>query len=293
MPAAAAVAVVGGTLASGKMAADAQAKGARRAADAQAQAAAEATALEREIYYDQRALLEPSITAGANARARQMRMQGYSPEEVRAYLQQTGAAVAGGGQSGDLQSRYPAQYARYQDADGDGSPGPTNQRLYGSFENFLRATEGEDALTSIEPDASSYDWVDDWSWENDDPYFGYARDKAVRDYERSAAANGGLFSGESASKITDLSEQWSRRGWNDSFRRLGELAGDGEQATGTVVNVAGNYGDSAARNTLAAGDARASGYRGEADANARFWGETIPGAIGAGYGMGRKAGWFS
>jgi hypothetical protein len=288
----AAAAVVGTTLA-GKAAADAQAKGARRAADAQVQAADQATALEREIYYDQRALLEPSITAGANARARQMLMQGYSPEEVRAYLQQTGAAVAGGGQGGDLQSRYPAQYARYQDADGDGRPGGTNQRLYGSFENFLRATEGADALTSIEPDTSSYDWVDDWSWESSSPSYGFRFDEGQRALERSAAARGDLFSGGTGRELTRYGQNFASQEFENDWRRLGELAGDGEQATGTVVNVAGNYGDSAASNTLRAGDARASGYRGEADANARFWGETIPGAIGATYGMGRKGGWFS
>ena len=89
MPVGAAIATVG----SAAIGASAQSKAAKKAANAQVAAADAATALERETYYDQRALLAPTITAGASARARQMLMQGYSADEVKAYLRSTSAAV--------------------------------------------------------------------------------------------------------------------------------------------------------------------------------------------------------
>lgn len=293
MPVGAAVAAVGATAASGVASANAQKKASRRAADAQVQAADAATALEREIYYDQRDLLEPSIAAGSQAQARRMLMAGYTPAEVKAYLRSTDAALGGERTTGgnDLQSRYPAQYARYLDANGDGRPGPTNANLYGSFENYLSATEGPDALTSIEPDTSSYDWVDDWNWEPQSPSYDWRVSEGERALERSAAASGGLFSGDTGMALTQYGQDMGRQEFEADWRRLGELAGSGEDSNRTVVNVAGNYGSSAAANTIAAGNARASGYRGEGQAETNMW-NTIGGAIGAGYGLGNKAGWF-
>ncbi len=69
MPIGGAIAAVG-SVAAGALAANAQAKGAKKGAQAISDASAEATALQRETYYDQRQLLAPSITAGASARAR-------------------------------------------------------------------------------------------------------------------------------------------------------------------------------------------------------------------------------
>lgn len=73
--------------------AKAQSSAAKKAAQAGVDAAAGTNALDLSIYRDQRDLLEPGIMAGAEARARQMLMQGYSPESVRAYLEQTQRAV--------------------------------------------------------------------------------------------------------------------------------------------------------------------------------------------------------
>ena len=91
--------------------------------------------------------------------------------------------------------------------------------------------------------------------------------------------------------LTEYGQDMGRQEYEADWSRLGELAGSGEESTGTVVNVAGNYGSSAAANTLAAGNARASGYLAAGQADADMW-NTIGGAIGAGYGMGRNAGWF-
>lgn len=85
-------AAVIGAVGSG-MAASKNASAAKKAANAQVEAAQGTNALDLSIYNDQRNLLEPSITAGAAARARQMLMMGYPPSEVKAFLQQMQAAV--------------------------------------------------------------------------------------------------------------------------------------------------------------------------------------------------------
>jgi hypothetical protein len=146
-------------------------------------------------------------------------------------------------------------------------------------------------LTNQGPDTSSYDWVDDWSWEASSPSYDWRVDEGQRALERSAAAGGGLFSGDTGMALTLYGQDMGRQEFEADWSRFGELAGSGEESTGTVVNVAGNYGSSAAANTMAAGNARASGYRGAGQADAAMW-NTIGGAIGAGYGVGRNAGWF-
>lgn len=255
-----AAAAVVGTVAAGKMSSDAQKKAARRSADAIENASDEATALQREIYYDQRDLLEPSIGAGAQAQARRMLMAGYGPEEVKAYLRQTDAALRG-----DTTTSAPT---------GNG------------FTNMAAP------LTNQGPDTSSYDWVDDWNWEASSPSYDWRVSEGQRALERSAAANGGLFSGDTGMALTQYGQDMGRQEFEADWSRLGQLAGSGEESTGTVVNVAGTYGNNAANNTMEAGRARATGYQQAGAADANFWGNVIPGAIGTGYGMGRSAGWF-
>lgn len=226
--------------------ASASAKAAKKAANAQVAAADAATALQRETYYDQRALLAPSITAGADARARQMLMMGYSPDQVRAYLRSTAAAVNAPG-AGDT------------------------QRPGGQFLDGFTNSEG------WAPQSPSYQWRFDQG------------QKAV---ERSKAAGGDFFSGDTAIALQNYGQNAASQEFEADWRRLGELAGDGTQATGTTVNVAGQFGDAAASNTRAAGQARASGYEQAGNALAGFWKDAVPGAVGAGYGYGTKNGWW-
>ncbi len=71
MPIDGAIAAVG-SVAAGAIGANAQAKAAKKSAQAISDAADQSTAVQREIYYDQRNLLTPSIRAGATANARRM-----------------------------------------------------------------------------------------------------------------------------------------------------------------------------------------------------------------------------
>lgn len=247
---AAAAAVVGvvGAVSS----ADAQKSGAKKAANASVSSADAATELQRETYYDQRALLAPAISGGAQARAKQMLMMGYTPDQVKAYLMETEHALA----------------------NPSGSYATTGGR-------------SDVNLNEIPVDPSQFDWVDSYDWQSSSPSYDFRFDEGQRALERSAAANGGLFSGATGRELTRYGQEFGAQEFEADYDRFGRLAGDGTEATGTVVNVAGQFGNAAAANTLRAGQARASGYRAIGQANADMYSGIADSIIGGiGYGTG-------
>jgi len=262
LPVAAAVATVGAAA----IGASSASKAAKKAANAQVAAADAATALQRETYYDQRALLAPSITAGADARARQMLMMGYSPDQVRAYLRSTAAAVNAPG-AGDTQRPGGQFLDGFTNSEGQWEVGP-----------------GSDAQPA---NGADYSWVDGYDWAPQSPSYQWRFDQGQKAVERSKAAGGDFFSGDTAMALQNYGQNAASQEFEADWRRLGELAGDGTQATGTTVNVAGQFGQSAANNTMAAGNARATGYQQAGNAWGNFW----QGAAGIPmYGLGQ--GWW-
>lgn len=254
MPAAAAVAAVGAAA----VGASAQAKAAKKSANAISAASDQATALQGAIYNDQRNLLAPSITAGADARARQMLMMGYSPDQVKAYLRSTAAAVnAPAPGIGGAQPQ--AGPRRFMGLDTNGFLNGEGQWEQGNGQT-IDAVPGED-----------YSWVDGYDWAPSSPSYQWRFDEGQRATERSAAANGDFFSGNTMIALQDRGQNAASQEFEADWGRLGDLAGDGEQATGTTVNVAGTYGANAANNIQTAGQARATGYRQAGNAWGNFW----------------------
>lgn len=293
MPVAAAVATVGAAA----IGASASAKAAKKAANAQVAAADRATELQREIYYHQGALLAPSITASASARARQMLMQNYSPDEVKRFLMSTQAAVNnGGGGSGGTPdytayvNNNPALAAAYNTDPGGAAAGRSldefgqwHYQNYGQNEGLSLPTQQTNTTNGEDPFA----WVDDYNWQSSSPSYQWRFDEGQRALERSKAAGGDFFSGDTAMALQNYGQNAASQEFEADWRRLGELAGDGTQATGTTVNVAGQFGQSAANNTMAAGNARATGYQQAGNAWGNFW----QGAAGIPmYGLGQ--GWW-
>ncbi len=244
-------AAVIGSAALGAASASAQSKAAKKSANAIAASTDAATELQRETYYDQRNLLAPSITAGASARARQMLMQGYSPDEVKRFLASTSAAVNAPG-AGETQGPGGRFANGFMNSEGQWEPGTGGQTI--------DAVPGED-----------YSWVDSYEWAPQSPSYQWRFDQGQKAVERSKAAGGDFFSGDTALALQNYGQNAASQEFEADWRRLGELAGDGTQATGTTVQVAGNFGDSAAANTRAAGQARATGYQQSGQAWGNFW----------------------
>ena len=265
MPIAAAAAVVG----SAAIGASAQSKAAKKSANAIAAGADQATALQRETYYDQRGLLTPSIAAGAQAKARMMHMQGIPKADIIRYLQSTASAIASPtvGQTGP-----------------NGGMGANNRNGFLNAEGQYEQPGGP--VIDAQP-GEDYSWLDQ-SYEANSPGYQWRKDEGQKALERSAAARGGLFSGGTGRELERYGSEFAKDEFAADFSRFGQIAGDGTQSTNTTVNAAGQFGNSAADNAQAAARARSTGYQQVGAAQAGFFNNTVPGAIGFGYGQG----WF-
>lgn len=128
---------------------------------------------------------------------------------------------------------------------------------------------------------TGFDWVDNWSYESSSPSYQFRLGEGTKALERSQAARGRLFSGATGMALQRYGQGFASQEFENDFRRLGALSGAGDNAQGITINAGQNYANNASANTIAAGNARASGYLGAGNAQANFWGNTVPGALGA------------
>lgn len=254
------------------MSASASSKASKRAADAQVQASREANELQREIYYDQRGLLAPTAIAGASAAARQMLMLGYTPEQVKSYLQKTDAAYA-------TPSGAPSAPGAPSGPGGGASSGSPSGGVLGRiFRNQGFGGEPAEAPEPTTVDAvpgQDYSWVDEYdpdSYLQSTPGYQFRFDEGQRALERSKAASGDFYSGDTAMALTRYGQDYGSNEWGNLFNQLGALSGSGQANTANIVNAAGNYGQQAGNNIIRAGDARATGYANSGAAWSNFYG---------------------
>jgi hypothetical protein len=118
-----------------------------------------------------------------------------------------------------------------------------------------------------------------------DPGYGFRLKEGLRALENSAAARGGLLSGNAMRGITRFGQGLASEEFDKAFNRyqagfasklnpLQALAGVGQTSANTLSNAAGQYGQSMAQNAATMGNIRASGYIGQANA--------LTGALGQG-----------
>jgi hypothetical protein len=118
-----------------------------------------------------------------------------------------------------------------------------------------------------------------------DPGYGFRVSEGVKALDRSAAARGGLLGGNQLRGVTELGQNLGSQEYQNAFNRyqaeraarlnpLQSLAGQGQSAANTMTGAAGQYGQNQAAILGNAGNIRASGYVGQANA--------LTGAIGQG-----------
>ena len=118
-----------------------------------------------------------------------------------------------------------------------------------------------------------------------DPGYGFRLKEGLRALENSAAARGGLLSGNTMRGITRYSQGLASDEYTNAFNRyqaeraarlnpLQSLAGMGQSNAATMAQQAGQYGQNMAQGAAAMGNIRASGYVGQANA--------LTGALGQG-----------
>ena len=110
-----------------------------------------------------------------------------------------------------------------------------------------------------------------------DPGYAFRQAEGMKALERSAAARGNLMSGSTMKGIQRFGQDLASQEYQNAFNRfqversarlnpLQSLMGAGQSATNVMTGAAGQMGQNEAANIYGAGQARASGYIGQANA---------------------------
>ena len=110
-----------------------------------------------------------------------------------------------------------------------------------------------------------------------DPGYAFRQSEGMRALERSAAARGNLLSGSTLKGVQRFGQDLASQEYQNAFNRyqvnrsnklnpLQSLMGSGQSATNVMTSAAGQMGQNEAANLYNAGQARASGYVGQANA---------------------------
>lgn len=90
--------------------------------------------------------------------------------------------------------------------------------------------------------------------------------------EAGAASRGGLNSGAALRALTRYGQDYNTSEYDRYMNRLSGLFGGAQQATNQVSGAAGQFGQTAGNNAMAAGNSRANMYRNQGQNNAGFYG---------------------
>ena len=110
-----------------------------------------------------------------------------------------------------------------------------------------------------------------------DPGYAFRQAEGMKALERSAAARGNLLSGSTMKGVQRFGQDLASQEYQNAFNRyqiersaklnpLQSLMGSGQSATNVMTGAAGQMGQNEASNIYNAGQARASGYIGQANA---------------------------
>ena len=125
-----------------------------------------------------------------------------------------------------------------------------------------------------------------------DPGYAFRQAEGMKALERSAAARGNLLSGSTLKGVQRFGQDLASQEYQNAFNRyqvnrsnklnpLQSLMGSGQSATNIMTGAAGQMGQNEASNIYNAGQARASGYVGQANALSTALGQV--GAIASNY----------
>jgi hypothetical protein len=103
------------------------------------------------------------------------------------------------------------------------------------------------------------------------PGYQFRRDEGMRDIGNSFGAGGGAFSGNALKALAEWNGQNASQEFGNYVNQLGTIAGIGQSSTNQTAAYGANAANQAGRNSLYAGDARASGIENQAN----FIGEGI------------------
>lgn len=140
----------------------------------------------------------------------------------------------------------------------------------GEYRNALAASQGymqpyqqagTDALGNLNKLNSG-----DYSGFQNSPDYLYARSEALNGVQNSAAARGGLFSGNAGRRLAEVSSGLASQNLGNYRNALMGQIGIGQNAAGTLTNAGFNAAGGIGAGLAGSGDARASGIVGQSNA---------------------------
>lgn len=226
-------------------AANRQAKAAKQAAEAQSSAADAATKLEREMFQQSREDMLPWLQAGSGALPELLRLAGLERYKIPGQRNM----------QFDESARLKAELGPKQSMQPD---------TYG----YRRSTDPNAMLSTLALD----------------PGYQFRRAEGMRGLENSAAARGGLLSGNFIRNAQRYGQDLASQEYGNAFNRLAGIAGVGQTQAQQLAGLGSQYAGNVGQNMMNAANARASGYVGKANAQAGLMGNLTNLAM-MGYGM--------
>lgn len=242
-----------------------QSKGAKKAAAEQAAMGRQQLALQERIYDESVDRGAPWVQGGQAAQGALLNMLGLASAPMIGGTAPTVEAFNTPGQGGYyVQPRGDRGEARYV----PGTPGSTGYRVNGQ------------EFTTLE-DAQAYANANKtggtpWSWQAD-PGYQFRLGEGLNALEASAAARGGLYSGQAMKAAQQFGQDYGSAEFGNIFNRLAGVSNTGLSAASMGQAAGQNYANGASNAYGAIGNAQAAGAIGQANA----WNTAIGNGLGA------------
>lgn len=264
----------------------ASANAAKKGAEAQVEAAREANALQKEIYYNNVDLMKPWHTAGTNALAQMQYELGLTgaPGTMSA-ANQNGTPMTitqvdketqtGGQYRNPWQNEFsPGTLAAMGMDVGMGggwgpgnAPGTETTTTYNvgdqSFDSMKDAQAYVDSQAAAAPPAGSATGESGFT---KSPGYQFRYDTGMDAMGDYLASRGMRLGGPAAKAALEYGQNFGSNEYGNWYNRLASMSGTGQTAANTTAGYGQNYANAAGQNLQNAGQARASGYMGQANA---------------------------
>lgn len=278
----AAVAVVG--LAATAYAANKQSHAAKDAAKTQAQSANDANQLQYQIYQQQRQDNEPFRQNALTAQNEYMALLGLAPMGSPTSPTKSFAAGGAGPQTlGTVTGAYqPASRPttngigrlvggnphRQLDPVGEGYVPPVQSAPRPVQQQAAPVSTHAPAAPQLTPEQAQQAAFDRF---RNTPGYQFGLKTGFDQVQASAAARGGLYSGATMKALQKFGNDYAdQQGYTPYMNRLASLAGMGQTVNAQNAQLGMNYANQAGSNLLSAGNARASGLLGQAQAQSNL-----------------------
>lgn len=233
------------------------------AADAQAGAANQANRLTADQFQQTRADQAPWTAAGGGAMNRLSELFGL-PSSTASQFAASQPVTVGDSQLPGGTQLIPAGNGWYDVKLADGTnvgvlqPGGANGRFVSNGAQIPASTSSATPAqtTAAAPNLNAF---------FTSPGYDFRRTEGMRGIENSAAARGGLQSGNALRALTDFNSNLASGEFGNYVNQLLGVAGMGQASSNTVANAGQNTAAQQSRNSLYAGESRASGIENQAN----------------------------